>query len=327
MAQYWVTNFGQYNLMISSGNNPVTPINGYGNYSNSRFTWGDNPLHGQFEGGHYEWSPTEKLKITLDIDTNERRMYYKIYLENVLILSNDFAWSVNMTLDIGFGVDDETEEAYPYDFWRESGNVYLPGWTTTLALRKELYPYIIEAINPTVYQWSSVPAISGKNGILTLSTADDSYHTGDTVSNIPISDVSLSAPSRLSTLAAGIPNGETVSVVYAGSIDHMDITPQLVQYTVSLILAGQAVYTITPNRYPRWLGFIIDEENEVAKLVWYTEHREADILTDIMKSLQMLQQNRCTIYGDGYTHILREKTLKTMSRKKGLTRIISPMLP
>ena len=129
------------------------------------------------------------------------------------------------------------------------------------------------------YVWQSVSAISGKNGILTLSTADDSYHTGDAVSNIPISDVNISAPSRLSTLAAGIPNGETVSVVYAGSIDHMDVTPQVIQYTVSLILAGQAVYTITPTRFPRWLGFIIDEENEVAKLVWYTEHREADILT------------------------------------------------
>lgn len=213
MAQYWVTNFGQYNLMISSGNNPVNPINGYGNYSNSRFTWGDSPLHGKFEGGAYEWSPTEKLKITLDIDTSERRMYYKIYLENVLKFSTDFAWNGNMTLDIGFGVDDVTEEAYPYHFWRESGNVYLPGWTTTLAQRKELYPYIIEAINPTVYTWSSVPAVSGKNGILSL-TEILNINDGNAVNDVALSgNISLSSSSRISAIISGIIQNEGSATV------------------------------------------------------------------------------------------------------------------
>ena len=186
-----------------------------------------------------------------------------------------------MSLCIGY--DETTHVTYyifggkdPWGSWNQIHKYDSSGWSSTI--KEALYEAIIGSI-PVLYNWSSVPAISGKNGILTLSTAENSYHTGEAVTNIPISDVSLSAPSRLSTLAAVIPNGETVSVVYAGSIDHMDITPQVIQYTISLILAGQAVYTITPTRFPRWLGFIIDEENEVAKLVWYTEHREADILT------------------------------------------------
>ena len=132
---------------------------------------------------------------------------------------------------------------------------------------------------PPQYVWTSVPAISGKNGILSLSTADNSYHTGQTVLNIPIEDVALSSASKIETLGANIPVGSTISVVYAGSIDHIDFERvSELSYCLYLILAGQSVFSMyfAPGDY---LGFLIDEENEVALMVRYREHREADILT------------------------------------------------
>lgn len=140
-------------------------------------------------------------------------------------------------------------------------------------------PLYINGALPVTYQWSSVPAISGKNGILSLSTADNSYHTGSDVSNIPLSDVSLTDPSKLSSLGANLPVGGTIDAIYAGSIDHINVTrTSLVAITLDIILAGQSIFTgsFLPSDY---LGFLIDEENEVAVMVGYRPHVEADIIT------------------------------------------------
>lgn len=132
---------------------------------------------------------------------------------------------------------------------------------------------------PVTYNWTSVPAISGKNGILSLSTADNSYHTGSDVSNIPLSDVSLTEPSKLSSLGANLPVGGTIDAIYAGNIDHINVTrTSLVAITLDIILAGQSIFTgsFLPSDY---LGFLIDEENEVAVMAGYRPHVEADIIT------------------------------------------------
>ena len=129
------------------------------------------------------------------------------------------------------------------------------------------------------YTWQSVPAISGKNGILSLSTADNSYHTGSDVSNIPLSDVSLTEPSRLSSLGANLPVGGTIDAIYAGSIDHINVTrTSMVSITLDIILAGQSIFSGSYLPSDR-LGFLIDEENEVAVMVGYRPHVEADIIT------------------------------------------------
>ena len=129
------------------------------------------------------------------------------------------------------------------------------------------------------YTWQSVPAISGKNGILSLSTADNSYHTGSDVSNIPLSDVSLTDSSKLSSLGANLPVGGTIDAIYAGSIDHINVTRvSLASIKLDIILAGQSIFSgsFLPSDY---LGFLIDEENEVAVMVGYRPHVEADIIT------------------------------------------------
>lgn len=157
-----------------------------------------------------------------------------------------------------------------------------PPWTITsdLPVFYDIDEFEAYVTSPLIsYQWSSVSAISGKNGILSLSTADNSYHTGATVSNIPLEDVSISSVSKIGTLGANIPVGDTVPVVYAGSIDHINFERvSELSYCLYLILAGQSVFSMyfAPGDY---LGFLIDEENEVALMVRYREHREADILT------------------------------------------------
>lgn len=176
-----------------------------------------------------------------------------------------------------FGFADDALQAPPYT------DVYsgITGSADKFYENPDLYPLLLNLI-PVLYNWSSVPAISGKNGILSLSTAENSYHTGSTVSNIPIADVSISASSAVSALGANIPMGATVDAIYAGSIDHINLTRRsslgVENYLFDFILAGQNIYStyLLPSQY---LGFIIDDENEVALMIGYAKHYEADIFT------------------------------------------------
>lgn len=145
-----------------------------------------------------------------------------------------------------------------------------------------LYQYIKSAILPD-YTWQSVPAISGKNGILSLArVADDSILTGETIENIPLTDVITSLPAEIGQLGANLPTGETVTALYAGSIDHMDLTrglnPDFPNYTYDIYVAGVIVYhgATLGNRQ---LGFIEDPENEVALVALIAPHVEAGIQT------------------------------------------------
>ena len=133
------------------------------------------------------------------------------------------------------------------------------------------------------YQWSSVPAISGKNGILSLAhVADDSILTGEGIENIPLTDVITSQPAEIGQLGANLPTGETVTALYAGSIDHMDLTrglnPDFPNYTYNIYVAGVSVFSGS-TLGNRQLGFIEDPENEVALVAFIAPHVEAGIQT------------------------------------------------
>lgn len=178
-----------------------------------------------------------------------------------------------------FGIDDETQRGSIFMCSYGSGWCAVEVPTQILNENTELMYIALTNSIPQLYTWSSVPAISGKNGILSLSTADNSYHTGSDVSNIPLSNVSLTEPSKLSSLGANLPVGGTIDAIYAGSIDHINVTrTSLVAITLDIILAGQSIFTgsFLPSDY---LGFLIDEENEVAVMVGYRPHVEADIIT------------------------------------------------
>lgn len=134
---------------------------------------------------------------------------------------------------------------------------------------------------PPTYNWQSVPSISGKNGILSLSmVTDDSILTGDSISRIELSDMSESISARFAVLQQNLPNGVPVPVIYAGLVDNLTITMKYDGYAnkYELYLNVNVIYTIEGNLSSSSLGFIIDNENEVAKIVYYTPIREAGIL-------------------------------------------------
>lgn len=133
------------------------------------------------------------------------------------------------------------------------------------------------------YQWSSVPAISGKNGILSLARVNnDSTLTGDDIINIPDADLNLPDSSKMLTMGANVPVGAPTPVFYAGMVDYAEMTKaSAASYELDFYVGGysapfQTLTNLGPNVF---LGFIIDDENQAAKIVTFRPHFEADIRT------------------------------------------------
>lgn len=151
---------------------------------------------------------------------------------------------------------------------------------------------------PVLYQWASVPAISGKNGILSLSMIkNEDIGDGSPVSGANLNTIARIAPgSRISTLAGDLGNNQQATIIYSGDGYRMDIEritqtfPVPGQPTLSISAAtlkfyllpttggvenliysytaqfGIAVGEGSGEAVPSYLGFIIDDENEVAAL-------------------------------------------------------------
>ena len=151
---------------------------------------------------------------------------------------------------------------------------------------------------PVLYQWTSVPAISGKMGILSLSMIkNEDIGNGAPVSAANLNTISRIAPgSRISTLASDLGNTQQATIIYSGDGYRMDIQRITQSYPVpgqptlnisaatlkfyllpttggieNLIYSytvqfGVAVGEGSGEAVPSYLGFIIDEENEVAAL-------------------------------------------------------------
>ena len=133
------------------------------------------------------------------------------------------------------------------------------------------------------YNWQSVPSISGKNGILSLAhVADDTILTGDNITNIPLENVVLPSSASFATLMSNVPRGTRAPIVYAGNVDHLDG-----KRSTGLIAAYDLILNIVTDKYTLsafgaengYLGFIIDNDNEVAKIVNIMPHTEAGIQT------------------------------------------------
>lgn len=157
---------------------------------------------------------------------------------------------------------------------------------------------VVMANQPVLYEWSSVPAISGKNGILRLSEIKDEFiGDGSAVSGANLNTIARIAPgSRISTLAGDLGNNQQATIIYSGDGYRMDIEritqayPVPGQPTLNISAAtlkfyllsttggvenliysytvqfGVAVGEGSGEAVPSYLGFIIDDENEVAAL-------------------------------------------------------------
>lgn len=145
------------------------------------------------------------------------------------------------------------------------------------------YDFLVEHSTPPVtYQWSSVPAISGKNGILSLTTIKDEL-LGD---GSPVSragrEVLGSLSQSLNSIVANMTKDQTVDLAYSG--DTYKVTITMLDRTVLSVRLDFYTMPTTPGGVPpiiysystylneivdpgeKYLGFIIDRENEVAAL-------------------------------------------------------------
>ena len=284
---------GDYENILTIGNNPIPDYSKTQSYRTYSHSWdiggaGTLLLYNSSNGTTYY------LNVKRSDDTN-------IFQSNggAGIFSSDIMIAINY----------ETQQAAPvwvtsYFANPQTANINVTSTNVgIIASREELYQLIMGLI-PPLYEWSSVPAISGKNGILTLArVADDSILTGEDISNIPISDVITSPSASLGQLGANLPVGQTVTAFYAGSIDHMDITRELGRYKNDFYVAGANIYSCygMPNRQ---LGFIEDPENEVALVTYISGHYEADILTGYdLTVLSATAEEMADIYRFVHPHI------------------------
>ena len=134
----------------------------------------------------------------------------------------------------------------------------------------------------TTYNWRSVPSISGKNGILSCARVkDDSILTGDDITNIAMDGVITPSAANFPILFSGVPRGMRTPILYAGMVDHMDVqrtTGSPTAFNMYINVAGNDVYTWPTGYFDNsYLGFIIDDENEVAKVVKINPYEQADI--------------------------------------------------
>ena len=99
------------------------------------------------------------------------------------------------------------------------------------AKKLRLYELIMGAVPPT-YTWTSVPAISGSMGVLSLSTIkDENIGDGNTIYGQPLEYIKTLAPgSRIETIATNLTKNEQKTIIYSGNFYRMDILRSVVSW-------------------------------------------------------------------------------------------------
>lgn len=194
------------------------------------------------------------------------------------------SWDRMNICTFGLVVDHDNEVAQFVTIFKDNTTqFYMLSLLTTVSRCQALYTYIMAHQPAPLYTWQSVPSISGKNGILSLAhVADDSILTGDNITNIPLENVVLPSSASFATLMSNVPRGTRAPIVYAGNVDHLDG-----KRSTGLIAAYDLILNVVTDKYTLsafgaengYLGFIIDNDNEVAKIVNIMPHTEASIQT------------------------------------------------
>ena len=152
--------------------------------------------------------------------------------------------------------------------------------TDTNSKWQDLYTLITGAI-VILYNWQSVPSISGKNGILSLShVRDDSLLDGG-LQTFTLNQLELSEVSRVGNLMANIPVSQSVNVMYSG-FNYMQFERQ-VGTNISLYLQENFTRLIaqkTSVAMSCYIGFIIDSEQQAGRIgIFVPQYDQAQILT------------------------------------------------
>ena len=139
---------------------------------------------------------------------------------------------------------------------------------------------------PTTYQWESVPAISGKMGVLSLGTIKDEYiGSGAAVSDAPIEYAGqLPDGAKIVTLTSGLVDSQKADILFSGdsyklyAVRGYDGESHETYFDLCFCFQPTTGGVYTPFYTYRFyftdtifnnttiLGFIIDDDNQVAAL-------------------------------------------------------------
>ena len=135
------------------------------------------------------------------------------------------------------------------------------------------------------YTWQSVAGVSGQNGVLNFTTLKDDSLIGDGDTNVAVNSnqINFNSASSLQMLLNNVPDGREVTVQWAGNVDrltlkHTDVGGYYIKIYNNGAIAAQysAQFVNEQDDQLSYLGFIIDEENEVAKAVVYQPYDVAE---------------------------------------------------
>ena len=245
------------------------------------------------------WNVSEKLRITWDIDNNSSILRV-VDLENSANLIEGYYAGFSSTLDhinILIPIDEAAHKANFYaglHYTSYPSEYNIDQHSMTDAQRLRFYELIKEA-EPTPYTWTSVPAISGKMGILSLSAIkDENIGDGNYINGQPLDYIKNLAPgSRIETIATNLTKNEQKTIIYSGNFYRMDILRSVVSWPTvggyvdistavlkfylnpttggveNLICAYSVPFGVDANGdqvAANYLSIIIDDEQEVAAL-------------------------------------------------------------
>ena len=228
-------------------------------------------------GNYFRWqnlAPPTKLFIALngsEFDAPSGGSYFAML----------FCWI--------FGIDEAEQKGYAWRILLYSAtfpdetnmtgviNAYHDNGST------EFYTFLKD-IAPTIYTWQSVAGVYGKSGHVVFShVLDDTILTGSDIEDLNADAFAFYGATCIDRLIANVPVGTEVTAFYSGDFNHLTVTKgELSLYvTLKMYVEGHIVeIDITrPTNTDGWasgfLGYIIDSENQVAKLIYIKEQGNA----------------------------------------------------
>ena len=251
-----------------------------------------------FYNGNLSGTPTTDPNALQIGDTTNGIVYsgtiLTVYYNGETVCSWGFSVSSWNSYLIFFGIDEENQRGSVWIAERRQ----LDQWGYTVAGGRkdggnderlygtELGYNFIKAIMPVEYTWQSVPAISGKNGILSLTQiTDEAIGDGSQKMYQPYESIlRFTDQSNIRQLIRNLPQNERRVIAYSG-LNRLEIIwsdsqqyPDSAEYTLYFVnhygegnnqyystiyqISGSLPYDGTEDKY---LSMIIDRENEVAK--------------------------------------------------------------
>ena len=237
---------------------------------------GSGMLNFQHYDSQTSFSTTWGLQIVYRDSTNYASGF-DVLANNVNVSSYSFSFD---KCTMRFAINRETEDSAIIVIYQRDGGYnrrfthlcnYVADQTTE---RKALYDCIIGAFGPT-YTWQSVPSISGKNGILSLSVIKDELLgdlTGGTWQSVSEVMDALTPNSRLYKYWNNLATGQEVTMCYSGD-NYLNIKRDTASscelkfyFRSGVLIYTTGVNMSTLGRDP-YLAMVIDEENHVVQAI------------------------------------------------------------